>query len=312
MPKIFVATADQAQDRQDLDKSIVHAVDRGFFAWGLPPEDGHVENWFRMAKGDYVLIGYKGAYRHYGKVLGRYQNEKAARAIWGEDVAGEELRQYMFFLSEPIPIGQPYDALADYLPTDFAPFERIEDFVHERITAEFGSTERFIRKRLLNSSAGGPMLDISGMIQISERELARLQTFDPDNSKAGRNQVIENILRRRGHPAFRQQLLAAYEGRCAITNFNAIEALEAAYIIPYRGKFTHHPSNGLLLRSDLHTLFDLGKLAIDTRSMTVILPDDLIGTSYKILHGRPLRYPTNDEQRPSTEALDLHRRLAGL
>ena len=76
------------------------------------------------------------------------------------------------------------------------------------------------------------MLDISGMIQLSERELTRLQTFDPESGKAGRNQVIESIIRRRGHPAFRQQLLAAYEYRCAITNFNALDALEATYIVP--------------------------------------------------------------------------------
>jgi predicted restriction endonuclease len=150
------------------------------------------------------------------------------------------------------------------------------------------------------------------MIQLSERELARLQTFDPESGKAGRNQVIESIIRRRGHPSFRQQLLAAYEYRCAITSCNALDALEATYIIPYRGKFTHHPTNGLLLRADLHTLFDLGKLAIDTRNMTVILADELTESSYKILAGRPLRFPHEAEHRPNTEALDLHRRLAGL
>lgn len=335
MPRIFVAGAEEPRDRNDMEKSVAHAVDRqviirsfsdstypelieierhgrGFFAWGLPPREDNVEHWFRMGKGDYVLIGYKGAYRHYGKVLGRYQNERAARAIWGEDVPEEEMRQYLFFLTEPIPLGQPYGALADYLPEELAGFERIDDDTVRRIESEFGSVDRFIRRRLLNSSVGGPMLDISGMIQLSERELARLQTFDPDSGKAGRNQVIESIIRRRGHPSFRQQLLAAYEYRCAITNFNAIDSLEAAYIIPYRGKFTHHPSNGLLLRADLHTLFDLGKIAIDTRSMSVILADDLVESSYKILHGRPLRYPRSEEQRPSTEALDLQRRLAGL
>ena len=82
--------------------------------------------------------------------------------------------------------------------------------------------------------------------------------------------------------------------------------------MPFRGKYTHHPSNGLLLRADLHSLFDLGKLAVDTRTMAVILAEELLDTSYKILAGRPLRYPKDEEQRPSTEGLDLHRRLAGL
>lgn len=335
MPRIFVAGADSPRARNDAEKSVSHPIDRhivignfsdstypelieierhghGFFAWGLPPRESHIENWFLMAKGDFVLIGYKGAYRHYARVLGRYHNERAARAFWGSDVADEDLRQYLFFLSEPIPLGQPYDALADYLPDHFSEFDRISDDTVHRVESEFGSVERFVRRRLLNSTAGGPMLDISGMIQLSERELARLQTFDPDSGKAGRNQVIESIIRRRGHPMFRQQLLAAYDYRCAITNCNAIDALEATYIIPYRGKSTHHPSNGLLLRADLHTLFDLGKMAIETRGMTLTLADDLMESSYKILAGRPLRFPRNAEQRPSTEALDLHRRLAGL
>lgn len=330
-----MAGAEHPRDRSDLEKSVAHPVDRqavirsfsdstypelieierhghGFYAWGLPDHEHHVESWFLMSRGDFVLIGHKGAYRHYAKVLGRYQNPRAARAIWGEDTPAEALREYLFFLGEPIPLGQPYPALADYLPGEYGEFERIGDDVVRRIEVDFGSVERFIRRRLLTSSAGGPMLDISGMIQLSERELARLQTFDPDSGKAGRNQVIESIIRRRGHPSFRQQLLAAYEYRCAITNFNAVDALEAAYILPYRGKYTHHPSNGLLLRADLHTLFDLGKIAVDTRTMAVVVADDLAESSYKILAGRPLRFPAGEELRPSTEALDLHRRLAGL
>lgn len=335
MPRIFLANADQLHDRRDAEKSLALPIERqavidsfsdstypelveierhghGFYAWGLPGSESHIEHWFRMSRGDHVLIGYKGAYRHYGKVLGRYQNERAARAIWGDDSTRPAQREYLFFLTEPVALGQPFDALADYFPTDLGEFQRLEDHTVSQIEAEFGSVERFIRQRLLNSSAGGPMLDISGMIKLSERELARLQKFEPESSKDGRNQIIEGILRRRGHPAFRQELLAAYEQRCAITNFNALDALEAAYIVPYRGKFTHHPSNGLLLRADLHTLFDLGKMAIDTRTMSLILADELAETSYRILQGRPLRYPKNQEQRPSTEALDLHRRLAGL
>ena len=124
--------------------------------------------------------------------------------------------------------------------------------------------------------------------------------------------VVETITKRRGHPTLRQALLAAYDHQCAITGCNATEALEATYIIPYRGKYTHKPSNGILLRADLHTLFDLGKIAIDTRTMTVILSDELMQSSYRILADRPLNYPKDETQRPSTEALDLHRRLVGL
>ena len=100
--------ADSPRDRNDSEKSLAHPVARqvvirsfsdstypelieierhghGFYAWGLPPSEANIENWFLMGKGDFVLVGHKGAYRHYAKVLGRYQNERAARAIWGEE-----------------------------------------------------------------------------------------------------------------------------------------------------------------------------------------------------------------------------------
>ena len=150
------------------------------------------------------------------------------------------------------------------------------------------------------------------MIRLSERDLARLQLFEPHNSKDGRQAIIDSIIKRRGQPGFRHALLETYEYRCAITNFNAVDGLEAASIVPFRGKQTHHPSNGLLLRADIHTLFDLGKIAIDTGTMSVVITDDLADTTYRILAGRPLRYPKDESHRPSGEALDLHRRLAGL
>ena len=118
-----------------------------------------------------------------------------------------------------------------------------------------------------------------------------MQVLEPQNSKDGRQAVIDTIIKRRGNPTFRNALLEAYDYRCAITSFNAPDALEATCIVPFRGKFTHHPSNGLLLRGDIHTLFDLGKIAIDTGTMSVVMTDDLMQTNYRILAGRPLRYP---------------------
>jgi hypothetical protein len=335
MARIFIAVVESAHDRVELDRSVAAPIERqhvirnfsdatypelidierrghGFFAWGLRATPENIENWFLMNVGDFVLIAQKGSYRQYAKVLGRYQNAKAARAIWNAEGPDEEVREYLFFLSEPMSVGLPRSELADYLPVLYADFYRIPDDAMERIEADFGSMERFARRRLLNTAVGGPILDMSGMIRVSERDLARLQVLEPQNSKDGRQAVIDTIIKRRGHPTFRQALLEAYEYRCAITSFNAPDALEAALIVPFRGKFTHHPSNGLLLRSDIHTLFDLGKIAIDTGTMSVVMTDDLMQTNYRILAGRPLRYPKEESHRPSSEGLDLHRRLAGL
>jgi hypothetical protein len=334
MPRIYVAPADASHDRTDLDRSLINPVERqivirnfsdatypelidierrgrGFYAWGLANTADYVEDWFHMGVGDYLLVTYKGAYRHYAKVLGRYDNERAARSIWPrqEDAAAREL---LFFLSEPIPLTLPCNHLTDYLPAKYGQFAQIDTGVVDQIEADFGSIDRFVRRRLLNTGAGGPILDMSGIIQLSERDQQQLKAFKTDSSKEARSRVVDGIVRRRGHPEFRRSLLAAYNFKCAVTSCDAPDALEAAYIAPYRGRLTNDPSNGILLRSDIHTLFDLGKIAVDTRHMTVIVADDLLETNYRILAGRPLSYPEAETQRPSTDSLDLHRRLAGL
>lgn len=66
--------------------------------------------------------------------------------------------------------------------------------------------------------------------------------------------VLRKIYLRRGQPAFRQRLLAAYDGRCVVTGCNVVEALEAAHITPYSADGEYATSNGMLMRADIHTL----------------------------------------------------------
>ncbi len=92
-----------------------------------------------------------------------------------------------------------------------------------------------------------------------------------------------------------------------MSNYDAEPALEAAHIISYRGGQTNHPANGLLLRADLHDLFDLGLIAVETDGMRIALAGDLAGTMYESLAGEKLRIPSEKHLRPSIEALALHR-----
>lgn len=137
-------------------------------------------------------------------------------------------------------------------------------------------------------------------------------SFDPESTIDGRERAMLSIVRRRGQPEFRRKLLELYQGQCAISDCDAVEALEAAHITPYRGPATNHPSNGLCLRADLHTLFDLGLLTIDPVTMTVILAPQLRETSYGYLAGKPIRLPEDIEGHPNIEALEQHRKWAGL
>jgi putative restriction endonuclease len=135
--------------------------------------------------------------------------------------------------------------------------------------------------------------------------------FNPASAIDSRRRVIAQIIRRQGQTQFRQTLLQIYGGRCAISECDATDVLEAAHISPYLGPETNHPTNGVLLRADIHTLFDLGLLAIDCRSLTVVIHPKLIHSSYKELAGENLRLPLTPAFRPSLQALQLHREWSG-
>ena len=136
--------------------------------------------------------------------------------------------------------------------------------------------------------------------------------FDAKNGADERKKISRAIAQRQGQPTFRRKLLAAYAGKCAMTGCDAEPALEAAHILPYKGTHTHHVQNGLLLRADLHTLFDRGLVAVDTRALSIIVATPLRGTVYGELHGKRLTLPLSTLEQPSPEALDQHREAAGL
>ena len=123
--------------------------------------------------------------------------------------------------------------------------------------------------------------------------------------------VVATIVLREGQKEFRDTLLAAYANRCAMTRYDAPQALEAAHIVPYQGPRTNEPSNGLLLRGDLHTLFDYGLVAADTGKMKLILKEELAKTNYASLQGTNLALPGDPAFQPSPVLLTKHREWAG-
>ncbi|TIT50775.1 MAG: DUF3427 domain-containing protein [Mesorhizobium sp.] len=131
--------------------------------------------------------------------------------------------------------------------------------------------------------------------------------FDPNSVQDARERIARTIAQRRGQQQFRDALLSAYDGRCAMSSCGVVDVLEAAHISPYKGDATNVVNNGLLLRSDLHTLFDCGLIWIDTENMTVQVSCALLKTEYEELRGRALRLPENAALVPSTKALDKHR-----
>lgn len=136
--------------------------------------------------------------------------------------------------------------------------------------------------------------------------------FDPKNLLDTTQRIIASIVRRREQNRFRTQLLTAYEEKCAISLCAVEETLEAAHITPYWGLETNVISNRLLLRSDLHVLFDLSKIAINSQDMSVILAPALFNTEYELFHGIRLHLPSLSHNLPNKLALDHHRSWTGL
>ncbi|MDZ8189604.1 MAG: HNH endonuclease [Nostoc sp. ChiSLP02] len=153
-----------------------------------------------------------------------------------------------------------------------------------------------------------PPLDPEPLPEINEillarEELDKQKFFDFKSDADARQKITVSIARRQGQSQFRKYLLDAYSSKCAITNFDAEAALEAAHIIPYIETENNHPSNGLLLRADLHTLFDLNLIAINPKTMRVHISPILKNTEYKTIDGKELQVPKDEMCRPNQQFL---------
>jgi hypothetical protein len=132
--------------------------------------------------------------------------------------------------------------------------------------------------------------------------------FDPVSIQDERRRALALKVLRPGQKIFREKLMRAYGGRCAITGCNVSAALDAAHIIPYCGPESDHVRNGLLLRLDLHALFDAYLLSIEPEELKLRLGAGLRGGYYEIINNRELRLPEDVASRPNYEALSQHYR----
>jgi hypothetical protein len=140
--------------------------------------------------------------------------------------------------------------------------------------------------------------------QLSGEDAAKDET-DCIPHDADRRKVVERQIReRRGQQSFRNSLRKRYDDRCVVTGCDILSVLEAAHIKPYRGVDDNDPQNGLLLRADIHTLFDLDLLAIEPQSLQVKLhPDIAKNVEYAALDGESLKCTKN--RIPSQTALRI-------
>lgn len=126
-------------------------------------------------------------------------------------------------------------------------------------------------------------------------------------ARFGEPQLIRPRL---GQGAFRVLVTDIYQRRCAITQERTLPALEAAHIRPYGEGGEHEAQNGLLLRRDIHSLFDAGYVTVtpDLRfEVSCRIREEFDnGRHYYALHGQTIRTPPDMGQRPDPTALRWH------
>jgi hypothetical protein len=147
------------------------------------------------------------------------------------------------------------------------------------------------------------VLEAMARAEVDQETAAQSEDLDDDYD--ARLRVFRQIVSRQGQAGFRAALLEAYGGRCAVTGFDAAPALEGAHLRPYRGPGSNYVTNGLLLRADIHTLFDLALLAPDPVTRIIAVSKLLAGTQYAALSGAQLADPAQPWQRPNQEALEI-------
>lgn len=115
---------------------------------------------------------------------------------------------------------------------------------------------------------------------------------------------------RLGQGTFRVLVTEAYNRRCAITGEKTLPVLEAAHIRSYSEGGPHKTINGLLLRRDLHTLFDSGYMTVTPDYHVEVSPRIRVefdnGKEYYALHGGSLILPANPAEHPGREFLVWH------
>jgi putative restriction endonuclease len=115
---------------------------------------------------------------------------------------------------------------------------------------------------------------------------------------------------RLGQGAFSALITDNYQRRCAVTGEKALPALDACHILPVHQGGQHRPDNGLLLRTDVHRLFDAGYVTVtpDGRFLVSrrIKADFDNGEPYMPFHNQPIWTPQDPASQPDRRILEWH------
>lgn len=147
---------------------------------------------------------------------------------------------------------------------EHAEFNRKRGFIVGCTRLTFTGPERQGYPQVTWRDEGEAEFSDEWQVEPTER-LLKAKDFDrfrPMDLEDGQRELFRKVARRQGQSTFRDQLMVAYGGRCAVTCCAVEEVLQAAHIEPYAEGRNNSVSNGILLRADIHSLFDLGIVRI--------------------------------------------------
>jgi hypothetical protein len=123
-----------------------------------------------------------------------------------------------------------------------------------------------------------------------------------------RKRIEVSIADRQGQQAFRRELFKVYGTHCAVSGCEVVEALAAAHIHQHTGPKSNDAGNGIVLRSDIHLLFDQCLLAINPHSLKIVVRRSLEGTEYWKFDGQNLKLSDHARSRLSVPMLEFRYR----
>jgi hypothetical protein len=186
------------------------------------------------------------------------------------------------------------------------------------------SNRRFRTYLVFLQNAGAISVDTSGVSIVDHTYLKEIgagteavpveETDEELGTEDHRDFETRTVAKREGQLAFAQSLHSAYGGACCITGTQLAAVLEAAHILPYRGRKTNQVRNGLLLAVDIHRMFDKRLLGVSPEYRIELAPS-VTDSRYHSLDGQELRLPSNPGMNPSPTYLssrfDAFRKSAG-
>lgn len=177
-------------------------------------------------------------------------------------------------------------------------YEQLEASLRREIRPEIPiRSESAQGQTIIESSTTAP-------IEISILELG----FNLDDPPDERRRELSSRVIREGAAAFRNEQMTLWAAQCAATGCNIKEALDAAHILGYLGEHTNRPDNGILLRADIHKLFDKNLIAVEECEGHLVwrVSTTLVGSDYAILEGRRVAPGKQVSAVPRRELLAKH------